>query len=377
MLNWQKGLLAALAVGMLWVPNAEAKDIQAGKIMWQYAGDLAPAAGYTENIGVAGPLCGSYGDYIIVGGGANFPQGGPLVGGPKKTYPDVYVYHVKGERMQLTDQLQMPYEIGYGATVSTPEGVYYIGGSTDPEGAKAISLMTVNQQGKLAGQEIGKLPFTVQNIAAAVVKHKLYLVAGKQDGKLSNKAWCYDLQTKEIKELAAYPGEPREQVVGKVLAGRFYVFSGGSSVCYTDGYAYDFSSDSWTPAADVTNSKGEKVSLLGANSVQLNENEMLVVGGFNKAVYDNAVANLTSLQGDALADFRQAYFGADPAEFKWNRELLIFNAKKNSWRSIGQVPFDAPCGEGLVLIDNKLFSINGEIKPGVRTPRMYLGMISR
>ena len=137
---------------------------------------------------------------------------------------------------------------------------------------------------------------------------------------------------------------------------------------------YDFDKNEWTEVASVElNGKG--ISLLGANSVKLNDKEMLVIGGFNKEVYDNAVANLGSLKGEALANFRAGYFGADPAEFNWNREVLVYNAEANTWKSLGQIPFDAPCGEGLAVIGNKIFSINGEVKPGVRTPRMYTGTL--
>ena len=115
--------------------------------------------------------------------------------------------------------------------------------------------------------------------------------------------------------------------------------------------------------------------MLGAVSVKLNETEMLVIGGFNKAIYDNAVYNLGTLQGTALAGFRQGYFGADPYEFNWNSNILIYNCESNTWKTIGEVPFDAPCGEGLILIGNKIYSINGEIKPGIRTDKMYVGTI--
>ncbi|MCJ8341484.1 MAG: hypothetical protein MJH09_01325 [Cetobacterium sp.] len=56
---------------------------------------------------------------------------------------------------------------------------------------------------------------------------------------------------------------------------------------------------------------------------------------------------------------------------------MIYNAKTNNWKSLGEVPFNAPCGEGLVLIGNKIYSINGEIKPGVRTEKMYIGTIEK
>ena len=69
--------------------------------------------------------------------------------------------------------------------------------------------------------------------------------------------------------------------------------------------------------------------------------------------------------------FRTQYFTAEPYKFNLNKDILIYNAKKNTWRSVGKVPFGAPCGEGLVLKGNNIYSINGEIKPGVGTNIMY------
>ncbi|MDU2664304.1 MAG: cyclically-permuted mutarotase family protein, partial [Clostridium perfringens] len=45
----------------------------------------------------------------------------------------------------------------------------------------------------------------------------------------------------------------------------------------------------------------------------------------------------------------------------------------NEWKSIGDVPFNAPCGEALILDGDNIFSINGEIKPGIRTNKIYSG----
>lgn len=117
------------------------------------------------------------------------------------------------------------------------------------------------------------------------------------------------------------------------------------------------------------------MSVLGANSVKLNDSEMMVIGGFNKQLWNDANYYLGNLKGEELANYKVKYFGADPYEFGWNRDVLIYNASTNSWKSIGEIPFDAPCGEGLVLIGNKVFSINGEIKPGIRTDRVFTGTI--
>lgn len=152
------------------------------------------------------------------------------------------------------------------------------------------------------------------------------------------------------------------------------VFSGGSDTAYTDGYGYDLTTRTWHKLADCA-IDGQGISLLGARAVGLNEEEMLVIGGFNKAVYDDAVAHLSHLTGAELAAYKTAYFGRESTDFNWNRRILVYNVRSDAWRSAGDIPFAAPCGQGLVLLKDKLISLNGEIKPGVRSNRIYEGFI--
>lgn len=345
------------------------------RITWEHAGELEAQKGFDKNIGTAGVLSGSYKDYVIVGGGANFPYETVLNGGAKKHYSDIYVLKKGNNKLTMVEHTNLNHEIGYGSSVTTEDGVYYIGGSPEKEYADDITLLTVGQNKKLKVSKIGDLPFTISDGVAAEKDGKLYIGLGKQDGKESNKLYEYDLKTLKTRELAPIPGETvRNQSVAQLLDGNLYVFSGGGSVAYTDGYKYNIEKNTWSKVSSVKVGKKE-ISLLGANSVKLNKDEMMVIGGFNKEVYDPAVKNLNTLQGDELLAFRTKYFNTDPVEFNWNKEILIYNAKKDSWRSVGKVPFDAPCGEGLVLMGNNIYSINGEIKPGVRTNIIYSGTI--
>lgn len=203
----------------------------------------------------------------------------------------------------------------------------------------------------------------------------LYVGAGKMDGKATNKVFSLNLKTKEATELAPVPNEEtRTQCVSQLLGDFIYVFSGGDKVAYTDGYRYSIKDSQWEQVADVRVGE-EKISLLGAGSVKLNDHSMMVIGGFNKDVYDHAVAQMAELKDDALLEFKLGYFGADPSELLWNRKVLIYDADTNQWTSIGEVPFDAPCGEALVLDGDRIYSINGEIKPGTRTKHMYSGIL--
>ncbi|WP_300356615.1 cyclically-permuted mutarotase family protein [Fusobacterium sp.] len=344
------------------------------KITWEHAGNLPAQKGFEKNIGVAGVLSGVLNDkYVLVGGGANFPYEPVAKGGAKQSYSDVYLLQEKDGKLEVMEQINLENEIGYGSSVTTKDGVYYIGGSSNQEADNDILFFSM-VDGKLAVKNVGELPFTLQNGVAVEKDGKLYVLAGKQNGVASDKMISYDLETKEVKVLASIPGGPRTQAVAQILNGELYVFSGGTSVAYTDGYKYNFKDNTWTEVAPVK-VNGKEISLLGANSVKLNDKEMLVIGGFNKAVWDDANKNLGSLKGKKLDDYKAKYFGADPYEFNWNREILVYNAETNSWSTMGEVTFDAPCGAGLSVIGNKIYSINGEIKPGIRTDRMYSGTL--
>lgn len=343
------------------------------KTVWECAGELPAQKGYEKNIGTAGILYGLLEErYIVTGGGANFPHKSVLEGGAKQMYSDLWLIDTKSEN-KIIEHINLPVEIGYGASVTTEKGIYYIGGSSNQQADDDILFLTLDENKNLKYEKIGELPFTFQSGAAVEYNGKLYIVGGKQNGTPSNKVYEYNLTNKVIKELPSVPaGRGRTQSVAQILNDSLYVFSGGDTTAYTDGYKYNFETGKWEEISPVR-VNGKEISLLEAASVKLNKKEMLVIGGFNKEIYDDAVKKLGTLRGQELLKFKASYFGADPDDFRWNRDILIYNSETNSWRSIGEIPFNAPCGEGLVIVKNKIYSINGEIKPGVRTPRIYQG----
>ena len=72
-LSWHHSAIAALIALAPLTAAAAPAEVGTPALAWQSVGTLSPAAGYAENIGVAGLVQGTFGDCIIVGGGANFP----------------------------------------------------------------------------------------------------------------------------------------------------------------------------------------------------------------------------------------------------------------------------------------------------------------
>ena len=268
--------------------QTETRDGTVSKILWEFAGDLAPQEGMKTNKGTAGMLSGISNGYVVVGGGANFPEDGPALGGAKKSYPDIYVLKQEDGQLVEVNHTTLDHEISYGVSITTDDGIYYVGGSTAEGKGNQVLLVKADDAGEITVDTVGELPFT-----------------------------------------------------------------------FSDGFA----------------ALKDQVLYVGANSVKLNEHSMLVVGGFNKEVYDNSVAQMAELKDEALQQFKLNYFGADPSELQWNRKVLVYDADADTWTSIGEVPFDAPCGEALLLDGDRIYSINGEIKPGTRTKHMYSGIL--
>ena len=133
------------------------------KITWQYAGTLPAQKGYEKNIGTAGVLCGVLeGRYIVTGGGANFPYKSVLEGGAKQMYSDLWVIDTKKEN-KIIEHINLPVEIGYGASVTTEKGIYYIGGSSNQQADDDILFLTLDENKRVKYEKVGELPFTFQN----------------------------------------------------------------------------------------------------------------------------------------------------------------------------------------------------------------------
>lgn len=355
--------------------------IDDGKVVWNYAGSLPAQKGFEKNAGVAGLLQGTIEKYIVIGGGANFPEALEK-GGKKVTHKDLYLLEEKNGKLETIDQIQLEYSFGYGASVSVADenAIYYLGGSPEADHMRDILKVKIVDK-KLNTEIVGKLPLGFENGVAQYRDGKIYYGVGKienAEGKLvnGNQFFVYDIKENSVKELAKFPGEARQQTVGKILNDKFYVFSGGSNVSYVDGYAYNFEADTWEKVGDVV-VDGEKILLLGANSLKIAKDKMLVIGGFNYQLWNDANYYLGTLKNEELKEYKANYFGAEPNWYGWNRKILIYNASDDTWKSIGEVPFDAPCGAALLNIGDNIYSINGEIKPGVRTDRMYKGIIIR
>ena len=91
----------------------------------------------------------------------------------------------------------------------------------------------------------------------------------------------------------------------------------------------------------------------------MNDSLILCMGGVNKDIF------LSALRAPAKD------YLLHPAEwYRFNRKVLVYDVRSDEWQEITETSSTARAGAALVGIGNRFFSINGELKPGIRTPEI-------
>ncbi len=342
---------------------------------WKVAGLLPSPEGFAESIGVAGAYGGIVGDFMIVAGGSNFPYGAILEGGAKEFYSDIFVYKINADGyLELVNQGMLPQKLSSGIAVTTEDTLYVVGGENAQGEISTIYAITLNGT-KPVVSVVAELPFT-WSLGAAVLKDRdIYLIAGRNNKAAVNKAWKFNIDSKSVTALEDLPGEARIQMPFALVDNKIYIFNGLGKLTLSDNYVYDIASDTWTKLTDTTfNNKAYTVA--GGAAVQLTDSSVIVLGGVNKEVFDDAVTQLGALKGDELEAFRQDYFNRTPEQFDFSRQQMVYDIAKNQWKSAGTIPFYGGAGPfPLIKKNSNVWHVSGEIKAGIRVPEIQHGVI--
>lgn len=366
--------------------------------IWEEIASIPPSSGADIQLGLASPFAGLSNGAVIVAGGCNFPDKAVYEGGIKKYYSDVFV--LDRNEQEWIKAGTFPYPIAYGASVTTKDGVVCIGGNNLSQCYNKVHLLVWNK----GNQQIDiknwpDLPFRMTNMAAALVDQTIYVAGGKADDALANKFISLDLTKKGTDEFRwveheDFPGPARIQPVGvgqnAAEEAHFYLFSGSSypeddekpSVT-TDGLEYNPKTNTWAKISEIRPKNGDSFSLHGADGIPIGTHHMLFVGGVNrKKFYDawilerqfaNAVNLGDSLQIEQVGQKKHEYFLHPPEWYQFNREVLVYHTITNTWTIVDKYPYPGPAGAPMVKAGNSWYVVNGEIKPGVRSPRVYRG----
>ena len=299
-------------------------------LAWQPYGKLPAQHHHKPSIGISAAFTAVLGDYLLVAGGANFPDGHPFFDqGVKAYYDDLWLFDTKAPQLQTAHHVQLPYPVAHGALISNEQGVLLIGGQNGSGPLKSILQVTL-QDNKPQVSLWSQLPFTWHSGAAVWYQGALYLFGG------------IDAQ-----------GAP-------------------DNFTRTDVHALNLTNQTWTQMAN-TQYQHQAFSVSGGAAVALDEHRILLLGGVNRAVFNETLSQFGRLKDEALHQYKTYYFGLNPQQINFSRQQLIFDVTSNTWDALAApVPFIGGAGP-LTLANNKqhIYWVGGEIQPGVRSPFVY------
>mgnify|MGYP000638296347 CR=1 FL=1 len=378
-------------------------SVNGASLTWQTnLPDLPAPAGELIQHGVAGAYSGvlttrnetgAQSEVLIVAGGANFSKT-PLVDAIKADVAPEKIYHQdifllsnnesNAKQWQQT-KMNLPLGAAYGESFTTEQGILLFGGEVKQmdgsvENTSDIALIYY-QQGKLRYKKIGKMPVTFAKGGSAYYQGKVYIVGGIQNGKASNNVYSYDIETATWRKEQALTGKSRVSPVVTIHVEenqkkiQLYVFSGFSTdnnenIALDDGLSLDISTESakWQTIAPIKALFDKQLSLIGAATIKVGEQQTLFLGGYNKKTWDDWLKTYQNVKGTKQEkNTKVNFFSQQPLHFSWNKDALLFDSSNQTWTNLGETPFLPNCGAAIEYWQNSIVLINGEIMPGVRT----------
>ena len=312
-----------------------------------------PDAAYAK--GVSAPFCGVVGDALVVAGGANFPDKSLLEGGAKRVYADIWA-HTDGEWAHVG---VLPDSTAYGATFAVDGALVLAGGNVC--GVTTDKVYELSLQGGAAVlRALPPLPEPMEQCGWTRDDDRLYLVGGVG----TTAVYACTIGEYVWTRLADLP-EPLVQPVAFAAGGDLYVWGGfNPETLEVSDKGLVISSEVekslWREAPSIPDGG----TFVGATGATLPDGRLAVVGGVNRAIFARALHN--------TPEDRIPYLSKEPAEYQFRQAVYAFEPASGAWTLLGADPACALAGPGVAVRPaGGLYVAGGELKPGVRSPRIF------
>ena len=319
-----------------------------------------PDAAYAK--GVSAPFCGVVGDALVVAGGANFPDKSLLDGGAKRVYADIWA-QADGEWVHAG---VLPDSTAYGATFAVDGALVLAGGNVCGTTTDKVYELTLRDRAAVL-RALPPLPVPMEQCGWTRDGDRLYLVGGVG----TTGVYACTVGEYVWTKLADLP-EPLVQPVAFASGGRLYVWGGFNPetlevsdkglVIPTDSSVIpsEAKESLWAEAPAIPDGG----TFVGATGATLPDGRLVVVGGVNRAIFARALHN--------TPEDRIPYLSKEPAEYQFRQAVYAFDPAAGAWTLLGSDPACALAGPGVaVRPQGGLYVAGGELKPGVRSPRIF------
>ena len=315
-----------------------------------------------NELGVAGPFVGVHQDVLIVAGGANFAR--PVWESEKQWYDQIDVLRKTSSGYQWIDSGKLPGPMGYGATVSTPDGVLCMGG--DDAGATFDAVFALQWNAKTEKVRIidyPSLPRPCTYGQATLVGNVIYLASGQSGSDISsamNNFWSLEHSQRNNprafvwREMSAWSDEPRAFNITAAQHNGYedsvYVISGRRA----GRQGIEFLRDVWqyTPRTGTWQQKRDAPRCVCAGTgIGFGQSHLFVLGGDDGALFDKTVK---------LKDEHPGF----------PKEIFAFHTIANTWTSLRAIPANQVTATAVHCIE-RIVIASGEVRTRVRTPGVW------
>jgi len=192
-----------------------------------------------NNRGLAAPFAGVLNTSLVVAGGANFPIAYPWESGAKVWHDRIYRLREPDAHWETIGRLPQP--LGYGASFTVDGGVVIAGGSDSGRHYASCWLMT-ERGGRIVFEPLPSLPLSFANVGFAKLGNLLVVVGGQETpASISASKRVFAMDSTAIGkgwfELPPMPGPARILPGVGVVADSIFVCSGADLYPGPDGKA--------------------------------------------------------------------------------------------------------------------------------------------
>jgi SSS family transporter len=345
-----------------------------GALEWDRLPDLPDREGFA---GVFSGVVSENGeDFLVVAGGANFPDGRPWEDGKKIYYDDIYVLPLKEGGEWEKSAATLPQAVGYGMSASLDDGSCWFMGGKNDSGCLRESYQVKVENGEVIVGRAPSLPVPLAEGLAAVVDGTLIVGAGTNGDETIRE--FYSMNDESEWETLGWPEGARGRMyaVGGVKGGTFYLFGGRDNAdseeekedrifgldFLKDAWELNVSSGQWKRLADMPEARSAAPSM----AVPAGASSFLMLGGVTVPFLAEQVAARPELNGQGME--HPGFPGA----------ILSYNTVTDRWAEAGSLPLEgtfAPVTTPVVFWNGKVIIPTGEIKPGVRSPQVLIAEV--
>lgn len=359
------------------------------EIEWSVGAMLPPADGVGEQPGLAGPVAGIINNRLLVSGGANFPDGMPWRGAKKAYHDEIYLFEKENGRLgeATVSKQRLPQPVAYCANVMTPDGLVYLGGENEEGISDRVVLIGYDKiKDGLLFSNLPSLPLPLTNLAAACNGHMIYVAGGTSKGGNSDKLFSLNVSR---------PGEGWQSLPDipvKVSYAVMVIQSNGEHDCIyliggrrknSDGlsdilntvYQFDLESKDWKRKQSIP------YSISAGTGVADGSNDILLLGGDNGETFSQE-EKISAAIRDEKDEERSKHLLKDKislleAHPGFITDVLLYNTINDTWERTRPLPPGSPVTTTAIKWGNDIIIPSGEIKAGVRTPRILIGKPTR